>query len=757
MTPAEFDRQYVEKLNPQQQAAVRTVDGSILLLAVPGSGKTTVLITRLGYMVFCLGIPPQSILTMTYTTAATQEMTQRFQALFPGAPSMQFHTINSLSNQIIRTYANFRGRANPYTLIESEEAARIVGQIYQQVNHEYATESIIKDVRTGITYIKNRMLSKAEIQEMDSNVDHLDEIYDLYCKVMKENGLMDFDDQMIYAHQILQGSPAVLDYFQERFPYICVDESQDTSKIQHEIIKLLAQKHGNLFMVGDEDQSIYGFRAAYPEALLHFQEDYPNAKVLLMEQNYRSTREIVAAANAFVAKNRFRYEKTLQPVRESGLPVQQIYVKNRDAQYQYLFAMAADCQEETAILYRNNDSALPLIDLFQRSGIPYNCKRFDDTFFSHRIITDITDIIHFAADPHNEDIFMRIFYKFGSPISRKAAEYACTRSRSTGRTIPEELLRCPDLNTYAKDTASDLCAYLPEILKESAADGLSHIWQVLNYSSYVARNELDAGKYDILRMLSRKVTTLPDLLCRLEELRQIIAVHENSGSNLLTLSTVHSSKGLEYSRVYLLDVFDGILPSLTLSEATEPEEIRLYEEDRRIYYVAMTRAKDQLYLFTCPERDSSFTSEVLHSLPKEKHDKENIFYPFTKNLCGKIFCHRAKGKGKIIAQCGDQMLISYAKNDRELLSLGEMLSWRSTKPTYEKTVEVAKSNDEARVQKQISLYTPGTAVTHTTFGPGKILSVTGGIAEIKFAKEESCRRFSLETCIRQGNLKITQS
>ena len=266
MRGEEFDALYCQKLNTQQREAVHSVDGPVLLLAVPGSGKTTVLVNRLGYMVKCCGIDPRSILTMTYTVAATKEMKQRFANLFgdDAARQMTFSTINALSAQIVRFYAERHGSGRAFSVVENPEAAAIVSNIYRAIFDEFPTDSTVKEIRTGITYVKNMMLTDEEIKTIDLGIDRFDKIYELYCKALSNRKLMDFDDQMIYALRALRKYPDVLSYYQERYRYICVDESQDTSKIQHEIIKLLGSKYHNLFMVGDEDQSIYGFRAAYP-------------------------------------------------------------------------------------------------------------------------------------------------------------------------------------------------------------------------------------------------------------------------------------------------------------------------------------------------------------------------------------------------------------------------------------------------------------------------------------------------------------
>ncbi|MBQ9746761.1 MAG: ATP-dependent helicase, partial [Clostridia bacterium] len=307
----EFKENFNIQLNEQQLAAVKAVDGHVLLLAVPGSGKTTVLITRLGYMVYCLGIEPRSILTMTYTVAATHEMRERFCSVFGEEmrEALEFRTINGVCAKIIASYEQLtRGRA--FTLVTDEkELSTALSAIYKECTGEFPTESDIKGVRTMITYAKNMLLSAEEVEGMDEEGLPFSKIYQKYNSMLKAQKLMDYDDQMVYAHKILRMYPEILERVAKRYRYICVDEAQDTSKIQHAIISLLAKNSGNLFMVGDEDQSIYGFRAAYPQALLAFEAEHTGAKVLKMEENFRSGTKIVEAADRFIGKNTLRHPK----------------------------------------------------------------------------------------------------------------------------------------------------------------------------------------------------------------------------------------------------------------------------------------------------------------------------------------------------------------------------------------------------------------------------------------------------------------
>ena len=269
-----FETAHLAALNDQQRAAVEAVNGPVLLLAVPGSGKTTVLITRLGYMTEVCGIAPEAILTMTYTVAATQEMRARFAARFGGelAARLEFRTINGVAARIIALYSRMYGRIPPELIRNESETTPLLMRLWQDTNHEYPAESTVKDLRTAITYIKNMCLTDAELDELETDIENLPDLYRGYQKALKAAHKMDYDDQLCFALQILRGAPAVAAAFRKRYKYFCVDESQDTSKVQHEIIRVLAQESGNIFMVGDEDQSIYGFRAAYPQALMDFEK-----------------------------------------------------------------------------------------------------------------------------------------------------------------------------------------------------------------------------------------------------------------------------------------------------------------------------------------------------------------------------------------------------------------------------------------------------------------------------------------------------
>ena len=752
MTPEEFSAQYMAHFSAQQKAAVQAVNGAVLLLAVPGSGKTTVLVTRLGYLALCCGVDPGSILVMTYTVAATQELRARFAALFPqlSGRTPQFRTINGLSAKIIESCSRLRGPA--FTLQENEgELAALVGRICLELHGEYPTDATVREIRTAITYCKNMMLGADEIRAQHFDVPGFFTIYTRYCQALRAARQMDYDDQMTYALAILRKHPDVLAQFQTQYPHLCVDESQDTSRVQHAIIRLLAEKAGNLFLVGDEDQSIYGFRAAWPEALLQFPQTYPGAKLLFMEENYRSTPQILQAANAFIAKNRSRYPKTIRSVRPAGQPVQQVHAASRQAQIRYLLALAAQVQEPPfTVLYRNNDSALPLIDALERAGLPYRCRGAEDTFFTHRIVCDVCDILRFAAAPDDTERFLRIYYKFGAMISREAALAACAESARTHAPVLACLLAQGDLSDTCREAAEQLRARLDALPQTSGEALIRTIWGLMGYSRFVTERRLDPGKFSILCMLAAPQPSAAAFLARLDTLRQLIRTHRDAPDARLTLSTIHGSKGLEYDRVFLLDVHDGVLPADPNGTDSTEDAQRAYEEDRRLFYVAMTRAKNELYLFDYPDVPSAFVRELRQQLPKPFRTAEDFASILPENACGLRYRHAAHGEGQILAQCGDAMLVAFADGDR-CLQAGQMLLERDRTPDARTAPPSAQP-----LPLEAAACVPGSEIWHRKSGRGRIVSLQGTLAAIRFEApgETAPRTFCLPAALQNGFLSF---
>lgn len=662
----EFVNTFPIQLNQQQQEAVQSTEGAVLLLAVPGSGKTTVLVTRLGYMIYCRNIHPDSILTVTYTVAATKDMSKRFADRFGEemAEKLEFRTINGICAKIIQYYGRKIGKT-PFELVKEEKnTTGMLVKICQEHGMGYPTESDLKNVRTMITYIKNMMLNDKEIQKLEEESDiRIRGIYQAYCSQMREKKWMDYDDQMLYAYKMLRMDSRLLEHFQNLYPYICVDEAQDTSKIQHAIIALLAAKSENLFMVGDEDQSIYGFRAAYPEALLDFEKDHPGARVLLMEENFRSNAKIVSAADKFIQKNTLRHEKHMKAAREAGADIRKISLKSRKAQYVYLMKIAQECSTETAVLYRDNECAIPLIDLLERKHIPYRMRNAELSFFTHRTVLDIQNIIRFAMNPKDTELFMQIYYRLKLFFRKEDALNYTNISKEKDIPVWDAILQDGNLEEYQQNHVRSLRRQMKKLLDMTGDKAVDQILVYMGYQDYLKKMGMNANKLEIVKMIGSREDSPEKLLERLKELERIIREKKEERECRFILSTMHASKGLEYDTVYLLDVVDGILPEkvLTSMNTASKEEIGAYEEERRLFYVGVTRAKNQLNIFATG-KPSRFCNELL-----EKNISAESYQKLSDELGeGVIVKHRKFGKGVVTEIEGEHIRIRFGDDEKKM-------------------------------------------------------------------------------------------
>ena len=662
----EFVNTFPIQLNQQQQEAVQSTEGAVLLLAVPGSGKTTVLVTRLGYMIYCRNIQPESILTVTYTVAATKDMSKRFADRFGEemAEKLEFRTINGICAKIIQYYGRKIGKT-PFELVKEEKnTTGMLVKICQEHGMGYPTESDLKNVRTMITYIKNMMLNDKEIQKLEEESDiRIRGIYQAYCSQMREKKWMDYDDQMLYAYKMLRMDSRLLEHFQNLYPYICVDEAQDTSKIQHAIIALLAAKSENLFMVGDEDQSIYGFRAAYPEALLDFEKDHPGARVLLMEENFRSNAKIVSAADKFIQKNTLRHEKHMKAAREAGADIRKISLKSRKAQYVYLMKIAQECSTETAVLYRDNECAIPLIDLLERKHIPYRMRNAELSFFTHRTVLDIQNIIRFAMNPKDTELFMQIYYRLKLFFRKEDALNYTNISKEKDIPVWDAILQDGNLEEYQQNHVRSLRRQMKKLLDMTGDKAVDQILVYMGYQDYLKKMGMNANKLEIVKMIGSREDSPEKLLERLKELERIIREKKEERECRFILSTMHASKGLEYDTVYLLDVVDGILPEkvLTSMNTASKEEIGAYEEERRLFYVGVTRAKNQLNIFATG-KPSRFCNELL-----EKNISAESYQKLSDELGeGVIVKHRKFGKGVVTEIEGEHIRIRFGDDEKKM-------------------------------------------------------------------------------------------
>lgn len=608
-----FKEKYRINLNKQQERALQAVEGSNLLLAVPGSGKTTVLVARLGHMVINKNIPPENILAITYSNAAADEMRERCSSLFGQSVvgRVDFRTINSLSLKIYVDDCRKKGIPER-TLIKEWEARSLLKRIYMQcTGAKYVTENDVQELFSAITYIKNMMLTEERILELEEDYPDLLKMYQEYQRTLDRQGKMDYDDQMVFALEILRKDNSLLKSIKNRYKYICVDEAQDTSKIQHEIIRILAQGN-NLFMVGDEDQSIYGFRAAYPKALLNFRYDYLNPYILRMERNYRSTTQIVEKAQLFISQNRGRYEKNMTAERGPGEDVHLESVVSREEQYNRLLDIAKAATTETAFLYRDNESSVVLVDFLMRQNINFALAKPKMNFFKTGVVQDVVAYLSLAMDEYNAEALGRICNKGILFLKANPLEFAkrnCVKRHISVYDALDEQMK------YVRAEFRGRSSYFRDVMTRVAkASTLEAINILLNegYERYLDNEHIDKGKLEILQILAKQEPTISGFLHRLQELEEMIKQgFEARPGNILTLSTIHSSKGLEYETVYMVDVYDGRFPSSRPNIFCRSKDSAGGEqEERRLFYVGITRAKNKLNLFEIKSKPSTYIEEL---------------------------------------------------------------------------------------------------------------------------------------------------
>ncbi len=706
MTYEEFKVQYPVRLNRQQEDAVRQTEGPILLLAVPGSGKTTALVTRLGYMLYCKRIPPERILTVTYTVAATRDMRARFSSLFGSkdADKLTFRTINGLCAVVIQRYVRQKG-TQPFALLDDERQANsVIRDLLVRTGVPFPSDLQVKEARSSITYCKNMMLSEADIHAR--KVDGMDfpRVYFEYQDYLLRSRQMDYDDQMVFTHRIFRQYPEILAYFQRRWPYLCVDEAQDTSRIQHAILRLLAAGSGNIFMVGDEDQSIYSFRAAWPQAMLEFEHVFPGARVLMLETNYRSTRTIVDHADAFIRRNQNRRPKRMRTENPPGAPIGRVMLADYNRQYSYLLSAAENCAESTAVLYRNNDSALPLIDLLERRGVPYACRQRESFFFNSPLVRDITDMLEFAFDDGNRDLFLRFYYKLDLKL-KKAVTSRLLYGMRQDQSVFEALLESDGLEPWQMGKVKAMQTHYRKLPDLTSFAAIQRLVRYMGYGDYLREQHGDVSKLDVLLSLANQTPPLGSFLLRLQELKERIETQAYHPDCPFVLSTIHSSKGLEYDRVILIDAAEGALPSVEESaggSAADEEEAALLEEERRLFYVGATRARKHLE-FLCYENKFGEPSDAS--------------FPFVSQFLGEAPGNRPEAARKAPPA-------------------------RPAGPSKEQIAVWMKD------------YIPGAEVSHKMFGQGVVREREGKFAVISF-RGSGDKKIDLSTCLRMGKLCLT--
>ena len=697
MTFEEYCLQYDITLNPQQREAVLQKDGQTLLLAVPGSGKTTVVIARTGYLIHCCGVKPKNLLTITYSKAAAIEMEERFKRKF-GASSEtpKFSTIHSLCVSVL-SYAR---RAFGITVPKLEpDNNRIIRAVLYENTKIWPQDNLVKELALLLATVKNRMYTESEIntircRELSSKYEKMRfaQFYQLYEGYKKNHGLMDFDDQLVLAYDTLLDQCEVLHHFQSTYPYIGVDEAQDTSLLQFEIIRLLANGGKGLFVVGDDDQSIYSFRGADPSNILQFSSSYPEAKILYMETNYRNASEIVDAANRFISTNHTRFQKTA--VSASTTPVKNaLSVSQKETErgvYNSVIRKIATAVQEDktlAVIARNNFALLPIVTELDTKGITVRRRDNFESFFNHPTISSIISIITLAVEPWNIEAFRRsrsamklyITNQYMEQIEEVVKESSLPETSLDIISIAEGACSSEAHILTALDKAKTILSIIAHSAPESAIEFVKKRFAQnidSEYCEYTENISTWTLYYGTLLYFSERYKTIPDFLAAVKQYSEGRTDSRNTKSNV-TLTTIHSAKGLEFDDVIILDAIDGILPQTNSSsneDETDPEE------EARLFYVAVTRAKSSV-TFEIPKTlygtnvsQSKFIPILIPPPPPlTKPDIEKVIGPLT---------------------------------------------WKGLKTTSPVPKETAAPIPPPSKTKEISI---GCKVTHSTFGVGTVI------------------------------------
>lgn len=680
MTFDEFLTTYNLTFNDEQKAAILAADGPVCLLASPGSGKTRTLVSRVGYLILCCGVDPAKILTMTYTVAATRDMSERFAAYFGGelAERVEFRTINGVAQRVINMFSRATGK-QPYELISDEkERAKYIRQAYLNVRKEWPVESDIKDVGAAITLMKNMLCSDREIARYKTDIREFSKIYEEYQRLLSENKRMDFDDQLVTCYKLLSKVPDLLAAMQNTHEYICLDEAQDTSRVQHEIVALLASRTRKLFMVGDGDQSIYKFRGAFPQGILDFQKRYPEGTVLLMEKNYRSDGYIVRAADAFIQKNTERHKKHIVATRPEANRVIKKAIPAKSRQYDELLKAVCAEKKQVAVLARNNESLIPVVDRLEAGNIPYNIRQMELSFFTHPVVTDIRNFLLLALDNRNADAFLGIYYKTNLHMRKDAAELTAKMMRE-GSTLSNALYRTVG-KTYQWKKADAFAKSLSGIRNSAPKLAIAIILSVLEYSEYLERMKISRAKIDTLKAVAEGQQSINDFLSRLDRLQEIIGGKAGTPGAKIILSTIHSSKGLEYDSVHLIDAYDGCFPEATVTSKSTKEEKSVYEEERRLFYVGVTRAKDHLTVYSYDDSVCTFVDEFIKGPDSTAYrmKKEKAALPADdptyRKYAGEFrpgvrVLHKTFGEGTIVRVDGDRATVDFTRTGTKVILL----------------------------------------------------------------------------------------
>ncbi len=611
-----------DTLNDRQREAVFATEGPVLILAGAGSGKTRALTHRIAYLIHEKQVAPWNILAITFTNKAAAEMRERVDGLVgEGGSQVWVSTFHSMCVRILRRYADLLGYTNNFSIYDSDDQKTLMKQVLKKLDRDpklYKEKAMLAQISAA----KNQLVSPHAFEKQaagDFRKTQIYEIYAEYQRELKQNNAMDFDDLLTQTVELFQREPDVLAYYQQRFRYIMVDEYQDTNTAQFRLLSLLAAAHKNLCVVGDDDQSIYKFRGADIQNILSFEETFPGAKVIRLEQNYRSTQNILQVANAVIQNNEGRKEKSLWTENEEGVKVS---VRRYDTAYEEADAIVRDIQKhkdtypygQCAVLYRTNAQSRILEEKCVAHNLPYRLVG-GVNFYQRKEIKDLLCYLKTVDNGQDDLAVQRIINVprrgIGQTSINKVAAYAGSRGISFYQAL-EQAEQIPALGKSAgkiREFTGQIQNFRSQAPFLTVKDLLETILEATGYRKELEEEDtIEAQtRLENIQELVNKAAELgdepedPEALGRfLEEVALVAEVDSLDGAeNRVVLMTLHSAKGLEFPRVYLCGMEDGLFPSSLSIFSEDPSDL---EEERRLCYVGITRAMKELTLTSARQR-----------------------------------------------------------------------------------------------------------------------------------------------------------
>jgi len=736
-------------LNAAQQEAVETVEGPVLVLAGPGSGKTRVLTHRVACLVREHGVPPRQIMAVTFTNKAAREMKDRlYRLLGDQLGELTIGTFHAICARILRREAEAAGISPQYVIYDTSDQLGLVRQAVRALNLDeklYTPQAMLNRISAA----KNELLLPADVQARTYREEVARRVYERYQALLAESNALDFDDLLMKTVQLFRQDGDALARYQRRYPFILVDEWQDTNIAQYELVKLLAGKRANLFVVGDEDQSIYRFRGADYRNVARFREDYPQARVILLEQNYRSTQTILDVANSVIARNVHRHPKQLYTDKGGGpqISVVEAYDEQEEgdlvvSEIQRLAARGQVRLGDCAVMYRTNAQSRPLEDAFVRRGMPY--KLVGATrFYERREIKDVMAYLRLVHNPYDSMGLARIMNVPPRGIGQQTISQLAAWATELGvpvyaalQVLTEEEGRQPKVNSeepssgaraqppFGKRATGMLLAFgalIEDLIRlQRQVSLLEFLDQVLEKTGYAAfvRDGTDEGmtRWENileLRTVARDYADLPPetaLTTFLEEVALVSDIDNlDERVDAPTLLTLHAAKGLEFPVVFIVGMEEKLFPHSRSME--DPEQM---EEERRLCYVGVTRAKELLYLVYTFRRTlygenevrepSRFLADIPLRLIKGHEEKRAARQMRLEPETGRF---------------GGRPSFNTASERRDTVP-DRRESWGKP-PPIPKGDRVMRRTEEKPVEEKAAQYQTGDRVRHELFGTGIVI------------------------------------